>query len=181
LVLPLLIIAVGAAAGGLAFFQPWKLWVDQTVQEAGPVGLPPLGALPRSASPGSGPATAPGSTASASPAVLGYGKLISHEHQTTGLVRLVRLADGARLLRLDDLDTSNGPDLHVWLTDAVVTPDGWHAFDDGDHLDLGRLKGNRGDQNYPIPGSVDLSRYVSVTIWCDRFNVSFGAAALTAG
>jgi hypothetical protein len=57
---------------------------------------------------------------------------------------------------------------------------GWHVFDDGAYVDLGRLKGNRGDQNYPVPADVDLGRYRSVTIWCDRFNVSFGAAALTA-
>jgi hypothetical protein len=45
-------------------------------------------------------------------------------------------------------------------------------------VNLGRLKGNQGNQNYRIPADVDLSRYTSVSIWCDRFNVSFGAAEL---
>lgn len=51
---------------------------------------------------------------------LASGELISHEHATTGTVSLVRLADGSRVVRLEGLDTSNGPDLRVWLTDAPV-------------------------------------------------------------
>ncbi|MDX6760123.1 MULTISPECIES: DM13 domain-containing protein [Streptomyces] len=76
--------------------------------------------------------------------------------------------------------TSNGPDLRVWLTDAPVKEgkEGWHVFDDGKYVSLGKLKGNKGDQNYPIPADVQLADYTSVTIWCDRFDVSFGAAEL---
>lgn len=51
-------------------------------------------------------------------------------------------------------------------------------FDDGKHVSLGKLKGNKGDQNYAIPEGLNLSDYSSVTIWCDRFDVSFGAAEL---
>ena len=87
------------------------------------------------------------------------------------------------MLRIEDLDTSNGPDLKVWLTDAPVRSgrDGWFVFDDGRYVDLGRLKGNRGSQNYDLPDSVDLRRLASLSIWCDRFNVSFGAARLQLG
>lgn len=93
----------------------------------------------------------------------------------------MRLADGSRILRLEDLDTSNGPALRVWLTDAPVKSgkDGWRVFDDGAHVNLGELKGNKGNQNYTLPADLDLARYTSVSIWCDRFDVSFGAAALT--
>ena len=56
---------------------------------------------------------------------------------------------------------------------------GWRVFDDGAYLELGKLKGNRGNQVYPIPASADLGAYRSVTIWCIRFSVSFGAATLT--
>jgi hypothetical protein len=45
-------------------------------------------------------------------------------------------------------------------------------------LDLGPLKGNKGNQNYPIPADADITDLTSVTIWCDRFSVSFGAAQL---
>ena len=162
---------VAAAAVVLALFQPWKLWVDQTVNEA----LPPS-AVARPA-PGA-PATA---GAFGEPAVLARGTFISHEHATTGTARVVSTSDGARYLRLDDLDTSNGPLLKVWLSDASVISGaaGWRVFDHSRHVDLGPLKGNKGSQNYPLPADLDLTRYHSVTIWCARFHVSFGAADLT--
>jgi hypothetical protein len=84
------------------------------------------------------------------------------------------------VLHLESLDTSNGPSLKVWITDADVKPgqDGWGVFDDGAYLSLGQLKGNKGNQNYALPAKADLDKYTSVSIWCDRFNVSFGAAEL---
>jgi Electron transfer DM13 len=45
-------------------------------------------------------------------------------------------------------------------------------------VDLGPLKGNKGDQNYEVPASVDLAKYRAVTIWCARFNVNFATAPL---
>ena len=113
--------------------------------------------------------------------MLARGELISHEHASTGSVVLLRLADGSRVLRLQDLDTSDGPLLKVWLTDAPVIEgsEGWYVFDDGRHVDLGELKGNIGSSNYPIPADVDLGGLTSVSIWCDRFDVSFAAAALS--
>ena len=112
--------------------------------------------------------------------MLASGELISHEHATSGTVKLVRLADGTHVVRLENLDTSNGPDLRVWLTDAPVKQGqaGWHVFDDGEYVSLGKLKGNKGSQNYALPDGVDPSDYSSVSIWCDRFDVSFGAAEL---
>lgn len=95
-------------------------------------------------------------------------------------MKIVRLPDGSQTLRLENLDTSNGPDLRVLLSDAPVKEGvaGWRVFDDGKYLTLGKLKGNKGDQNYELPPGIDLSQYTSVSIWCDRFDVSFGAAAL---
>jgi hypothetical protein len=185
-VLALLAVAVLAGAVGLALFQPWKLVVDETVNEAAPPGLELATPPPASpaASAGSPDPVEPVRETTAPeaprPVLLASGTLISHEHRSSGSVRVIGLADGRRLLRLDDLDTSNGPDLHVWITDAPVLPgrDGWYVFDDGAHVDLGSLKGNRGSQNYELPASVDLAKMTSVTVWCDRFNVSFAAAAL---
>jgi hypothetical protein len=110
--------------------------------------------------------------------LLAQGRLISHEHRTSGTVSVVGYPSGRRVLAIANLRTSNGPDLRVWLADASVTPDGWHVFDDGEHVSLGRLKGNIGSQVYEIPASIDLAELTSVTIWCARFRVSFGAAAL---
>jgi hypothetical protein len=171
--------AVVVAGVGLALFQPWKLWVDTTVNEVAPAGLAASSGAPARSVPAPGRSGSP--TAGSGPVTLATGELISHEHTTTGTVRILRLADGSRILRLENLDTSNGPDLHVWITDAPVISSsaGWHVFDDGAHVNLGQLKGNKGNQNYPLPAGLDLGRYASVTIWCDRFNVSFGAAPLT--
>ncbi|MGW0186853.1 DM13 domain-containing protein [Streptomyces sp. NPDC003362] len=159
---------------GLYWFQPWKLWQDETVQEA-------LPGTTTASKPPAGPPSPGVPSAPAAPTTVADGDLISHEHTTSGTVKLVRLADGSHVVRLENLDTSNGPDLRVWLTDAPVKEGraGWHVFDDGTHVSLGKLKGNKGSQNYPVPEDIDPSRYRSVTIWCDRFDVSFGAAELT--
>ncbi|WP_433664919.1 DM13 domain-containing protein [Nocardia sp. CA-128927] len=156
----LLVIGLGV---GLALAQPWRLFTNTTVNEAAPA------------------ATAPGATAE--PRTIADGTFISHEHDTAGTVLILQLPDGSRVLRLENLDTSDGPDLHVWLTDADVVEGkaGWFVFDDAKHIDLGSLKGNKGSQNYPIPADTDLTALTSVTIWCQRFHVSFGAAQLQNG
>ncbi|MEU0112258.1 DM13 domain-containing protein [Streptomyces bobili] len=175
-VITVLVVAVGGVGFGLYWFQPWKLWQDETVEEALPAvvssSAPPVPAT--ADEPSRSPAPAP------APHMLASGELISHEHETSGTVKLVRLADGTHVVRLENLDTSNGPDLRVWLTDAPVKQGqaGWHVFDDGEYVSLGKLKGNKGSQNYALPEGVDPSAYSSVSIWCDRFDVSFGAAEL---
>lgn len=165
-----LLAGVPALAIALALFQPWKLWVNQSVHEALPSAAPN--------DPMSSARAVP--SAAAMPTLLASGALVSHEHATTGTARVLRLPDGSQVLRLENLDTSNGPDLHLLLSDAKVTEgrSGWHVFDDGRHLDLGSLKGNKGSQNYPLPAGTNLADYGSVSVWCDRFNVSFGAATL---
>ncbi|MDX3532944.1 DM13 domain-containing protein [Streptomyces sp. MB09-01] len=178
-----MIAALVLLGAGLYWFQPWKLWQDETVREALPTAGPATPAPGFGASATPSPSSAAGRatpSAPSAPRTLARGSLISHEHTTTGTATLVRLPDGSHTLRLDNLDTSNGPDLRVWLTDAPVKEGtaGWRVFDDGKYVSLGKLKGNKGDQNYMIPSAVNLADYSSVTIWCDRFDVSFGAAQL---
>jgi hypothetical protein len=171
------IVGVLAAGGalGLYWFQPWKLVTDQRVDEAlsrpAPAPTAPIVDTTGDATP---PATPAG------PAVIAEGRFISHEHETTGAARIVELADGSRRLELVGLSTSNGPDLRVWLTDQPVIEgrDGWEVFDDGRYIELGRLKGNQGNQGYDVPADADLTGIRSVSIWCKRFSVSFGAADL---
>ncbi|WP_425274430.1 DM13 domain-containing protein [Streptomyces flavidovirens] len=180
-VIGVLLVGMVVAGVGLYWFQPWKLWVDDTVRDELPV------AAPATTVPDAKPDTepeAPSTRPSTPPALrtLAAGTLISHEHSTTGTAKIIRLPDGTRTLRLENLDTSNGPDLRVWLTDAPVKEGkaGWHVFDDGKYVSLGKLKGNKGDQNYVLPADLDLKGLTSVSIWCDRFDVSFGAAELAA-
>ncbi|GAA5210548.1 DM13 domain-containing protein [Streptomyces thinghirensis] len=180
LVVAVLAVVVAGAGLGLYWFQPWKLWQDETVDEALPAVRPASSSPPAASASASATGPAPSPSVAAGPRTLAGGELISHEHSTSGTVGLVRLADGSHVVRLENLDTSNGPDLRVWLTDAPVREGraGWHLFDDGEYVSLGKLKGNKGSQNYVVPDDVDLSRYTSVSIWCDRFDVSFGAAEL---
>ncbi|MGJ7416055.1 DM13 domain-containing protein [Streptomyces cinereoruber] len=160
-------VVVVLTVAGPVWFRPWTLRVDETVREA----------LPAASAPAASPTANPGpSVSAAAPVTVAQDTFISHEHTTTGTAKVVRLADGAHTLRLEGLDTSNGPDLHVLLSDAPVREGtaGWRVFDDGRHVDPARLKG---DQNYLLPADVDWSKYPGASIWCDRFGVSSGAAA----
>jgi hypothetical protein len=126
-------------------------------------------------------ASSPGEDATgAEPIVLARGTFIGHEHDSCGSVAVLRLADGSRVLRPENLRTSNGPLLKVWLADAPVVEGtaGWRVFDDGRYVDLGDLKGNIGSSNYLIPEGVGLATLPSVSIWCARFHVSFATAQL---
>lgn len=90
-------------------------------------------------------------------------------HNAEGQVKVLRLNDNTDFLRLEGFRATNGPDLYVYLsTDKQAS----------DFVNLGRLKGNIGNQNYEIPGQTDLSKYNTVLIWCQAFSVLFGSADL---
>jgi len=95
----------------------------------------------------------------------------------SGQALVYQLADGSRVLRLQDFEVDNGPDLHVYLVPIDPVPDSVGVEIPGS-VDLGKLKGNIGDQNYDIPADLDLSQFQSVVIWCQPFRVPFTAAAL---
>jgi len=88
-------------------------------------------------------------------------------HNVEGSALVLNDGTEQRFLRLEQFDSTNGPDLNVYL-----------RADDGEFIDLGDLKGNIGDQNYEIPTDVDLERFNTVQIWCVRFGVLFGDAVL---
>ena len=111
------------------------------------------------------------------PVLLAAGTFSSRNRYTVeGQASVFELEDGSRVLRLEDFSSTNGPDLFVYLTAADEADD--DADLDADHVDLGVLRGNIGDQNYAIPEDVDLDDYDTVVIWCRRFTVGFGAADL---
>ena len=47
-----------------------------------------------------------------------------------------------------------------------------------ERVELGKLKGNEGDQNYEGPSGTDLSRFQTVSICSERFNPNFDVAPL---
>ncbi len=79
------------------------------------------------------------------------------------------------MLRLTNFETSNGPDVRVYLVAAPDVNENETVKQAG-FIDLGAMKGNIGDQNYDVPADVDLAKYRSVSIWCRRFRVNFGTA-----
>jgi hypothetical protein len=110
------------------------------------------------------------------PRALLSGNFHSVAHETKGVASIYDV-NGKRVLRFTEFETSNGPDVQVYLgvapdanDDATVTNAGFYH--------LAPLKGNKGDQNYEIPSDVDATKYKSVTVWCRRFGKNFGTAPL---
>jgi hypothetical protein len=168
----LCLVVVAVLAVGLWAFEPWRLFTSSEIDEALPTASP---SATSTTGMSNGPTTSPSTTESRE---LASGAFESAEHTTSGAVRIVELADGRRFVRLEQLDSSDGPDLHVWITDQ---PSGgeWGSYDDGRYVALGELKATHGNQNYAIPDGTDLTGLRSVVIWCDRFNVAFGTAPVT--
>jgi hypothetical protein len=102
------------------------------------------------------------------------GRFHSVRHSARGDARVVELARGGRVLTLTGFEVDNGPDLRVYLVAGPATTESEVV----EPLDLGGLKGNRGDQQYAIPAGVDVSRYSTVVIWCRAFSVLFARAPL---
>jgi hypothetical protein len=111
------------------------------------------------------------------PVVLKRGQFHPVEHRGAGDAIIYQLADGTHILRLEDFDVLNGPDLYVYLSRAEDAHDEAPILDHG-FVSLGRLKGNQGNQNYPLPADLDPGQFHSVSIWCQRFTVNFATAPL---
>lgn len=90
-------------------------------------------------------------------------------HNAEGVAKIIQLADGTDILRLENFKATNGPDLYVYLSTDKTN---------ADIVNLGRLKGNIGNQNYLIPAGTDIKKYNTALIWCRAFSVIFGSAQL---
>lgn len=148
-------------------FRPELLFVNKTVNES----------FPAATSLVSSSATKVTDKPMAMESAIASGTFRSVAHETKGTATIHKLADGRRVLRLTDFMTSNGPDVRVLLVAASDAADSETVKSAGS-IELAPLKGNVGDQNYDIPADVDLTKYRACTIWCNRFGVNFGTAAL---
>ncbi len=81
------------------------------------------------------------------------------------------------MLRLSEFETSNGPELQLYLVAADDASDSEMVKKAG-FVTLGALKGNKGDQNYELTDDIDLGKYRAVAVWCKRFGVNFATAPL---
>ncbi|MFM9876258.1 MAG: DM13 domain-containing protein [Rhodoglobus sp.] len=167
------VVAVVGLVVVLLVTRPWLALIDVRVDDA----LPPVVEKVEDAPTDEGSSATPAPV----PVELASGTFISHEQETSGSVRIIQNADGSRVLAIENLATTNGPDVRVWLSasDVVEGTDGWFVAGSADYLDLGSIKGNLGNQVYEIPADADLSQYRSVSLWCAQFSVSFGAAQIS--
>jgi hypothetical protein len=156
-------LVAAVSAGG---FLLWSSSVDRVVNEDVVTAAP---TVPPVESGGDARPVPPAAAAGAT--LLGEGRFRSGEHTTTGVARLLQRPGGEQVVTLTALSTSPGPDLRVYL-----------ARGDGSSVagaaDLGRLKGNKGNQQYRVPTGVDARRYGAVVVWCRAFSVPFGVATL---
>jgi Electron transfer DM13 len=151
-------VAIPVAAAGVLVawyaFRPERLLVNRRVDEALPAAQGGLAAQP-----------------------VESGRFYSILHPTEGTATIYQMEDGTRVLRFTNFSTSNGPDVHVYMVGADDAKD-VATVEKAGFVDLGVIKGNIGDQNYTLGSDLDLAKYRAVSIWCKRFSVNFGAAAL---
>lgn len=168
--IPVAVVLVVALGVGLYLFQPWRLL---TVRETHEALLVPAVTSSATSSPVSSGAAAP---VAETPEEVATGEWRSLEHATTGKASLIKLPGGAHSVQFASLNTSDGPDLYVYLS-PHASSSSEKTFGQG-FTSLGKLKGNRGDQVYQIPAGVDVSAIRSVVIWCQRFSAGFAVAPL---
>jgi hypothetical protein len=109
--------------------------------------------------------------------ILAQGAFYDIAHHGMGTATIYQLEDGSQVLRFEDFEVLNGPELHVYLAPIDPVPDTIGVELEG-AIDLGLLKGNIGNQNYELPPDLDISQHKSVVIWCQPFRVPFNAASL---
>jgi hypothetical protein len=108
------------------------------------------------------------------PVAIGTGGFYGIDHSAEGTATVYE-QDGSNVLRFEDnTDIQNGPDLYVY----VLKADSYDGGDPGEFIDLGKIKGNVGGQNYELPADFEPSAHQFVLIWCKRFSVPFAAAPL---
>ena len=99
-------------------------------------------------------------------------------HRGSGSASVFELEDGSHVLRFEEFEVTNGPDLHVLLV-PTADPIDRDVLTDVGYEDLGKLKGNIGNQNYDLPEGFDLSGPWTVVIYCEPFHVVFSTAQLS--
>jgi len=110
-----------------------------------------------------------GNQSSGGSKVAATGTFVRGAHPTRGTATVVDVDDDKRVLTLTGFRTDPGPDLRV-----VLVPAGARGVDGG--IDIGALKGNKGNQQYSVPANAPLG---AVVIWCRAFSVEFGTAKLS--
>jgi hypothetical protein len=166
--LPLLAVTIP-----LAWYMTSPLVSSTTVDEPAPVAIA-SSAPSASVGPSAEPIGSPGPIDPPPLALRGTFHGSDDFHFGRGTARLIETAAGEYVVRLEDFAVRNGPDLYVYLS---PDPAGYAK----DAIELGRLKADRGNQNYAVPAGAldDPARAASVVIWCKQFSHLFATAPLS--
>jgi hypothetical protein len=100
--------------------------------------------------------------------ILAKGDFLPRAHEVKGSALLIQ-KDGEKILRFEDFETVNGPNLHIYLASNLEVKD---------YIDLGAIKATKGSVNYLLPIGTDTSKYNKVVVWCVPFKVLFSYAEL---
>ena len=100
--------------------------------------------------------------------IIAEGNFIERAHEVEGKALLIN-DNGKLILRFEDFETINGPDLHIYLASNLG---------DDNYIDLGKIKATKGNVNYEIPVGTDTTKYNKVLVWCEPFRVLFSYAEL---
>ena len=132
---------------------------DESVQEEPPTTAEPAEAEPPPPS---------------EPVLLGAGQFVGLAgHSGTGDAGIFQNPDGSLVLRFENFDIENGPDLEVYLVPGADQT----SLSEGS-ISLGSLKGNVGDQNYALPGAELAPGAYTALVWCEAFSVEFVGATI---
>jgi electron transfer DM13 len=163
-----LAIAILVPLAWVAWYLGSPLFVDRVVDERSPIGAAPAAGRPADAKPGS-----------TEPVLLSRGRFgeIDAIHKGEGTATLFTLAGGRAGLQFEEFRVTNGPDLYVYLSGHPAPRDSGQLHE-GAALEVARLKGNVGNQNYELPADLDLTGFSSVVIYCKAFSTVFSTAEL---
>ncbi|MDP2630019.1 MAG: DM13 domain-containing protein [Candidatus Uhrbacteria bacterium] len=150
----------------VAWYLISPIWRVQELEEVSPLEQVPISAQPEEAKQQQVQKT--DSIASSLPAVIARGAFVSQAHGVSGSALLIE-QDDARILRFENFETVNGPDLHIYLSTDTSAKD---------FVDLGVIRATKGNVNYPVASDIDIKKYNTVLIWCVPFRILFSSAQL---
>jgi hypothetical protein len=96
-------------------------------------------------------------------------------HKGEGTATVHKIGQGL-VLRFETFKVTNGPDLRVILTKAAAPKT--RADVEAGYVEVAKLKGNVGSQNYVLPADLHLDDYKAAIIYCKPFHVVFATASL---
>jgi hypothetical protein len=179
------VLVIGLAIlGPLGWYLGSPLVLSNTIDEPAPIAVgetspeptaPSSSDAPRGGSTPPPAAEAPTSSSTATPALIersGSFAGADEFHFGQGMAHLIETSPNSFTVRLQDFAVRNGPDLYVYLSPLA------DGYADG-AVELGRLKADRGNQNYSVPAGTDVEAAASVVVWCKQFSVLFASAPLT--